>query len=91
MIEIRITSRGRHLGTRHREAWSAESADGKWKFERLEIEGTPWEASHVDFPGWSALFGSLRTAREHAEAQLKLDLEVNLPNRIARGGLQKAR
>lgn len=65
------------------EMWEATSADGKWHFERIEDIGTPWEITHVDFPGWSALSPSLPKARKNAEVQLHIDLTINLRNRVA--------
>lgn len=79
-IDAAKTVRYQSLRTGRMEAWEATSKDGLWSFRRLEDTGTPWEVTHSDFPGWSMLAGSLRKARLHAAAQLRLDLDA-----LARG------
>ena len=46
------------------ENWSAVSADGTWKYERLEIAGTPWAVLHVPSGIESCWYGTLTAARE---------------------------
>ena len=46
------------------ENWSAVSADGTWKYERLEISGTPWSVLHVPSGIESHWYGTLAAARE---------------------------
>jgi hypothetical protein len=46
------------------EAWSAVSADGVWKYERLETVGTPWAVIHVPSGIEADWAGTLTAARE---------------------------
>jgi hypothetical protein len=45
------------------EAWSALSRDGVWKYERLEISGTPWQVTHVPTGIDADWYGTLTAAR----------------------------
>ncbi len=53
------------------EVWSAVSADGRWRYERLELEGTPWQVLHVASgqlgPDW---YGTLDDAAEATAGDL---------------------
>jgi hypothetical protein len=47
------------------ENWAAASADGLWKYERIEISGTPWQVIHVPSGtdcGWYGNLGDARAA-----------------------------
>jgi hypothetical protein len=46
------------------EAWSAVSADGDWKYERLEEAGTPWAVEYVPTGTLGDWYGTLDAARE---------------------------
>lgn len=69
----RIFHDGRHGRV---EMWSARSRDGAWFFDRLELPGTPWQATYRHAEGWSAWFGSLSKARAGAERQLGYDIAL---------------
>jgi hypothetical protein len=45
------------------ENWEAVSADGTWKYRRLEISGTPWEVEHVPTGVVGDWYGTLTAAR----------------------------
>jgi hypothetical protein len=47
LTPVKITSKYQAFRSGRLEAWSAESTDGVWKYERIEDVGTPWEATHV--------------------------------------------
>lgn len=44
------------------QTWAAESTDGVWTYQRLDIPGTPWEVTHKP-TGRSYWIGSLPKAR----------------------------
>lgn len=78
MIDVVVTRRAQRILrsgrlTPHREAWEAESTDGRWHFERIEDTGTPWLVTCDLAPGWHTLFGSLKRARAGAEAELAFE------------------
>lgn len=65
------------------EAWSAVSADGVWKFERLEEVRTPWSILHVpsgiEVGSWA---GTLSEAREMtANGSALADVELQMAHR----------
>jgi hypothetical protein len=45
------------------EDWAAVSADGVWKFARLEIAGSPWEVEHMPTSTLGDWYGTLTAAR----------------------------
>ena len=57
-----------------RETWEATTVDGEWAFERIEEPGTPWIVVHhprtPEAETVSALFGTLKSAREALERGL---------------------
>jgi hypothetical protein len=63
LTPVTITSRYPSFRAGRMENWSAVSADGTWKYERLEISGTPWEAVHVPTGITTDWYGTLTAAR----------------------------
>ena len=45
------------------EAWQAASRDGIWRYDRLEIAGTPWVAVHLPSGTEGNWYGTLTAAR----------------------------
>lgn len=45
------------------ENWAAVSADGVWKYERLELAGTPWQVEHAPTGILGDWHGTLTAAR----------------------------
>lgn len=64
LTPVTITARFPSFNGRRLENWSAISADGTWKYERLEISGTPWSVLHVPSGIESHWYGTLTAARE---------------------------
>lgn len=64
LTPVTITSRYPSFNGRRVETWSAVSADGTWKYERLEIAGTPWSVLHVPSGIEGNWHGTLTAARE---------------------------
>lgn len=64
LTPVTITSRYPSFSGRRMENWSAVSADGLWKYERIEDTGTPWEAVHVPTGISTDWYGTLTAARE---------------------------
>jgi hypothetical protein len=70
----------RRRGRERLECWGAETADGRFVFERLETTGTPWAIFHADTTLLVSMHGSLTKARRsvaagHADATLAAMLE----------------
>lgn len=42
LTPVDITARYPSFRTGRQESWAAVSRDGEWRYERLEITGTPW-------------------------------------------------
>jgi hypothetical protein len=67
LTPVDITSRFpgfmRRGGGERLEAWSAASCDGVWKYERMEISGTPWAVIHVATGIEADWCGTLTAAR----------------------------
>ena len=64
LTPVTITARFPSFRSGRLENWSAVSADGTWKYERLEISGTPWTVLHVLSGIESHWYGTLTAARE---------------------------
>ena len=47
LTPVNVTSRYPSFRAGRVETWSAVSRDGAWKYERLEMAGTPWSVIHV--------------------------------------------
>ena len=45
------------------QAWQAASRDGIWRYDRLEIAGTPWVAVHLPTGTEGDWYGTLTVAR----------------------------
>lgn len=45
------------------QAWQAASRDGTWRYDRLEISGTPWVAVHLPTGTEGSWYGTLTAAR----------------------------
>jgi hypothetical protein len=45
------------------EAWQAASRDGIWRYDRLEISGTPWMVVHLPSGTEGDWYGTLTAAR----------------------------
>lgn len=63
LTPVDITARYPSFRGRRVENWSAVSRDGVWKYERLEISGTPWEVEHVPSGLAGDWYGTLTNAR----------------------------
>jgi hypothetical protein len=63
LTPVTITSRYPSFNGGRLENWSAVSADGVWKFERMEMSGTPWTVEHVPSEIEAGWYGSLPAAR----------------------------
>lgn len=46
------------------EAWEAVSRDGVWRYERIEVSGTPWSVIHIPTGIDAGWHGTLTAARE---------------------------
>jgi hypothetical protein len=46
------------------EAWQAVSRDGVWRYDRLEVSGTPWMVVHLPTSIEGDWHGTLNAARE---------------------------
>lgn len=61
-------------GRTRRECWSAETVDGLWAFDRLEMSGTPWSIMFLPLRvevGWA---GTLKAARKIAASMTTADV-----------------
>ena len=63
LTPVNITSRYPSLRAGRVENWSAVSRDGVWKYERLEVAGTPWAVTHVPTGLEADWYGTLTAAR----------------------------
>lgn len=65
--------RRENLRNGRNEIW--EAREGIFQFERLEVEGTPWDVTAPTMCGleWHMLAGSLKRARESAPRQFAFD------------------
>jgi hypothetical protein len=63
LTPVTVTSSYPSFRTGRVEAWSAVSDDGVWKYERLEVSGTPWQVEHVPAGTLGDWYGSLEAAR----------------------------
>lgn len=59
-----VTRRYPTFSGRRLEAWQAASRDGVWRYDRLEITGTPWQVVHVPTETEADWYGTLTRARE---------------------------
>jgi len=58
-----VTARFPSFRSGRLENWAAASRDGVWKYERLEISGTPWAVIHVPTGTEGNWYGTLAAAR----------------------------
>jgi hypothetical protein len=62
------------------EAWSAVSADGVWKFERLETVRTPWSVTHVpsgiEVGSWAGTLSEAREMTANGSALADVELQT---------------
>ena len=58
-----VTQRFPSFSGRRVEAWQAVSRDGVWRYDRLEIAGTPWMAVHLPTGTEGDWYGTLTAAR----------------------------
>ena len=63
LTPVTITARFPSFRSGRLENWSAVSEDGTWKYERLEISGTPWQVEYVPSGTIGHWYGSLDKAR----------------------------
>lgn len=63
LTPVTITARFPSFRSGRVENWSAVSADGTWKYERLEISGTPWVVIHLGAQVEGDWYGTLTAAR----------------------------
>ena len=59
-----VTQRFPSFSGRRVEAWQAVSRDGVWRYDRLEIESTPWMIVHLPSGTEADWCGTLKAARE---------------------------
>lgn len=83
------TSAGFDPNRTRMECWGATSADGRWRFDRIEEPGTPWLIVAIDpaVPpgmGWVTQASSLAKAREYV-ARGWADTELQRRLRKMRG------
>ena len=58
-----VTKRFRSFRAGRLEAWQAASRDGTWRYDRIEIAGTPWIAVHLPTGTEGPWYGTLTAAR----------------------------
>lgn len=58
-----VTQRFRPFNGGRPQAWQAASRDGVWRYDRLEISGTPWMAVHLPTGTEGDWYGTLTSAR----------------------------
>ena len=63
LTPVDITARFPSFRSGRLENWAAKSRDGVWKYERLEISGTPWLLLHVPAGIEGDFYGTLTAAR----------------------------
>jgi hypothetical protein len=63
LTPVTVTARFPSFRSGRLEDWSAVSADGAWKYERLEVAGTPWQVEHAPTGTLGDWYGSLSAAR----------------------------
>jgi len=64
LTPVSITRRYPAFRSGRVENWAAESTDGIWRYERMEIAGTPWVAVHIPTGTEGNWYGTLTAARE---------------------------
>ena len=67
LTPVTITERYPTHSAGRTQAWAAVSDDGLWKYDRIEITGTPWDTVYVP-TGESAWFSSQIEARRQEMA-----------------------
>jgi hypothetical protein len=63
LTAVDITRRHPSFRTGRTENWGAVSRDGEWRYERLEISGTPWAVVHAPTGTEGDWYGTLTAAR----------------------------
>jgi hypothetical protein len=62
------------------EAWSAVSDDGVWKFERLEMTGSPWSMQHtpsgIEVGTWAGTLSEAREMTANGSALADVELQT---------------
>lgn len=64
LTPVDVTRRSPAFRSGRVETWAAVSSDGTWKYERLEIAGTPWSVVHVPTGVEGDWYSTLTAARE---------------------------
>jgi hypothetical protein len=64
LTPVTVTERYPSFRSGRVENWAAVSADGVWKYARLEVSGTPWSVLHVPSGTEGNWHGTLTAARE---------------------------
>jgi hypothetical protein len=59
-----VTQRMPPFGGGRPQAWQARSRDGIWRYDRLEISGTPWLVVHLPTSTEGSWHGTLSAARQ---------------------------
>lgn len=71
LTPVEVTRRFPSFRTGRLETWQAVSADGQWRYDRVEVAGTPWALVHVPTgvtdPGYGTL-GDARAATANGSA-----------------------
>lgn len=74
-----VTKRFRPFSGGRPQAWQAASRDGIWRYDRLEISGTPWLIVHLPTETEGPWYGTLTAAREAtADGSALADVERRL-------------
>ena len=63
LTPVTVTKRFRSARSGRLEAWQAESRDGVWRYDRIEITGTPWMPVHLPTGIEGRYYGTKDAAR----------------------------
>jgi hypothetical protein len=63
LTPVTVTARYASFRTGRVETWQAVSSDGVWRYDRLEVAGTPWMAVHLPTETEGDWYGTLTAAR----------------------------
>ena len=63
LTPVTVTRRFPSFRTGRVEDWQAVSLDGMWRYDRLEVKGTPWMAVHLPTGTEGDWYGTLTAAR----------------------------
>jgi len=95
LTPVNVTRRFRAFRSGRLETWQAESRDGVWRYDRLELPGTPWMTVHLPTSTEGDWYGTLDAAREATADGRALEYVERLlaarshPDRTEDGGLTR--